>query len=47
MKFSKLLKLLILYYLFKNDNEIVKDVINISDEEENVKRKRGRQRDPV
>ena len=47
MKFSKLLKLLILYYLFRNDNEIVEDVINISDEEENVKRKGGRQRDPV
>ncbi len=47
MKFSKLLKLLILYYLFRNDNEIVEDVINISDEEENVKRKGGRQHDPV
>ncbi len=47
MKFSKLLKLLILYYLFKNDNKIVEDVINISDEEKNVKRKGERQRDPV
>ena len=47
MKFSKLLKLLILYYLFRNDNEIVEDVINISDEEENVKRKGERQRDPI
>ena len=47
MKFSKLLKLLILYYLFRNDNEIVEDVINISDEEENVKRKGERQHDPV
>ena len=43
MKFLKLLKLLILYYLFKNDNKIVKDVINISDKEENIKRKEGRQ----
>ncbi len=47
MKFSKLLKLLILYYLFRNNNEIVKDVINISDEEENVKRKGEKQHDPV
>ncbi len=47
MKFSNLLKLLILYYLFRNDNEIVEDIINISDEEENIKRKEGRQRDPV
>ena len=44
---STLLKLLILYYLFRNDNKIVEDVINISDEEENVKRKGGRQCDPV
>ncbi len=43
MKFLKLLKLLILYYLFKNDNKIVKDVINISDKEENIKRKERRQ----
>ncbi len=47
MKFSKLLKLLILYYLFRNDNEIVENVINISDEEENVKRKGGRQCDLI
>ncbi len=47
MKFSKLLKLLILYYLFRNDNKIVEDVINISDEKENVKKKGGRQHDSV
>ena len=47
MKFSKLLKLLILYYLFRNDNKIVENVINILDEKENIKRKGGRQRDSV
>ncbi len=47
MKFSKLLKLLILYYLFRNDNKIVEDVINILDKKGNIKRKGERQYDLI